>query len=219
MAWSRVLSFWGLTGMDAIDERDLTTSGAGPRLARRGDRCRDQGHYPGVSSMRRHFSNAHGREPGHEARAAKAPEQGLNRTIRPQRPRRSIDPTRRSLSTSFLAYCGHDSSRGPWTGEHGRARHQVLSGTCEQRLKEIPFRAFCRTTDAGGDLLPEWQHLLPFGGAGVGLDEITGPAGQLPLVVPSHVSHLSGDDLRHVPDPTFLHIQGQHSYRPIVLPV
>jgi hypothetical protein len=49
MAWSRVLSFWGLTGMDAIDERELTTSGAGPRLARRGDRCRDQGHYPGVS--------------------------------------------------------------------------------------------------------------------------------------------------------------------------
>jgi hypothetical protein len=35
--------------MDAIDERDLTTSGAGPRLARRGNRCRDQGHYPGVS--------------------------------------------------------------------------------------------------------------------------------------------------------------------------
>jgi hypothetical protein len=50
--------------------------------------------------------------------------------------------------------------------------------------------AFCRTTDAGGDLLPERQHLLLFGRAGVGLDEIAGPAGQPPFIAPSHVSHL-----------------------------
>jgi hypothetical protein len=55
--------------------------------------------------------------------------------------------------------------------------------------------------------LPKGQHLLLVGRVAVPLNETAGPAGQPLSVAPRHVSHLGGDDLRHVSDPTFLHIE------------
>jgi hypothetical protein len=39
------------------------------------------------------------------------------------------------------------------------------------------------------------------------------------FLMPSHVSHLSGDDFRHIPHPTLFDIQCQNSHGAIVLPL
>jgi hypothetical protein len=57
--------------------------------------------------------------------------------------------------------------------------------------------------------LPKGQHLLLVGRVAVRLNEIASPACQRLSIAPRHVSHLGGDDLRHVSHPTFLHIERQ----------
>jgi hypothetical protein len=69
-----------------------------------------------------------------------------------------------------------------------------------------------------GRSLPKGQHLLLVGRAGLRLNETAGPVGQPLSIALRHVSHLRGDDLRHVSDPTFLHIERQDPNRSIVLP-
>jgi hypothetical protein len=57
--------------------------------------------------------------------------------------------------------------------------------------------------------LPKGQHLLLVGRVAVRVNETASPAGEPLPIVPRHVSHLCGDDLRHVSDPTFLHVERQ----------
>jgi hypothetical protein len=72
---------------------------------------------------------------------------------------------------------------------------------------------------AAGRSLPKGQHLLLAGRVGVRFNEPARPVGQRLSIAPRHVSHLGGDDLRHVSDPTFLHIERQDPNRSMVLPV
>src|SRR6476660_2690574 len=72
---------------------------------------------------------------------------------------------------------------------------------------------------AAGRSLPKGQHLLLVSRVAMRLNETAGPAGQPLSIAPCHVSHLGGDDLRHVSDPTFLDIERQDSNRSVVLPV
>jgi hypothetical protein len=60
---------------------------------------------------------------------------------------------------------------------------------------------------------------LLVGRIAVRLNESTGPAGQLLSIAPRHVLRLGCDELRHVSDPTFLHIKRRDPDRSIVLPV
>jgi hypothetical protein len=60
---------------------------------------------------------------------------------------------------------------------------------------------------AAGRSLPKGQHLLLVNRVAVRFNETAGPAGQPLSIALCHVSHLGGDDLRHVSDPTFLHIE------------
>src|SRR6476659_2204565 len=77
----------------------------------------------------------------------------------------------------------------------------------------------CPRDDRPGRPLPKGQHLLLVSRVAMRLNETAGPAGQPLSIAPCHVSHLGGDDLRHVSDPTFLHIERQDSNRSVVLPV
>src|SRR5262245_1359916 len=66
--------------------------------------------------------------------------------------------------------------------------------------------------------LPQRQHLLLVSRLAVRLHERARSGGQQLLLTPGHVLHLSGDDVRYVPHPTFFDIQRQNSYGSIVLP-
>jgi hypothetical protein len=59
--------------------------------------------------------------------------------------------------------------------------------------------------------LPQRQHLLLVGWVPVRLNERARSGGHVLFVMPSHVLHLSGDEFRDIPHPTFFHIQCQNS--------
>jgi hypothetical protein len=68
-----------------------------------------------------------------------------------------------------------------------------------------------------GNSLPQRQHLLLVSGVAMCVKRTRSDRQPLSLTS-SHVSHLNGDDFRHISNPTFFYIQRQNSKRPIVLP-